>query len=208
MLASGLGMCLITLPLCGVESWLAWLEVARQTELYYQALPRWTALSRDLPGLIRRVEQGPMVEFMGWALVASVVAVTAWAWRRGHQQLAPWSGGCSRAALLAGVILSCPRFMFYDMTLAVVPVLLGFAGWADMGRVARWCWAGLTASLWLGTGYEYLKWAMVGAPLDTFGLLALWIRAIATSRLEGRSIAAGSVESPGWSGSAGRLTPV
>lgn len=179
MAASASALVALTLPVCGIQSWFDWLAVARQTEHYYQILPRWTALSRDLPGLLRRIEQEKPVEFAGWAIVTLVIVVTARTWRHRRAASDFESTGPRAVALLAGAILSCPRFMFYDMTLAVVPVLAGLAGWSGMTRRARVVFLAIAGMLWIGTGFSYIQWTMLGPPLDTLALLALWLWAVA-----------------------------
>ena len=164
----------VTLPVCGVQAWFDWLKVAAQTEHYYHVLPRWAALSRDLPGLLRRFEQGSLIEFAGWAEITLVLGITAWTWRARRTSRGLDATGPRAVTLLAGAILTCPRFMFYDMTLVVFPVLIGFAKWAQMTRMSRLVFAALVSMLWIGTGYSYVKWAMLGPPLDTFALIGLW----------------------------------
>lgn len=179
MAASAAALVALTLPVCGIESWFDWLAVARQTEQYYQVLPRWTALSRDLTGLLRRIEQGRLVEFAGWAIVTLVVGVTARTWWHCRASRDFESTGPRAVMLLAGAILSCPRFMFYDMTLVVVPVLVGFNDWSTMTRRSRMVFLAISSLLWVGTGFSYVQWAMLGPPLDTFALVGLWLWAVA-----------------------------
>jgi Glycosyltransferase family 87 len=181
MITTTLVLVTISLPICGIESWWNWLRVARQTEVFYQTIPRWTALSRDLPGLLRRVEPGSHIELAGWCIVLTVVAVTAWTWKRIARRDAIQFGNPATTALLAGVILSCPRFMFYDMTLAVVPFLLALADWQRTGRVDRWILGILAGVLWLGTAIEYTRSSMLGPPIDTVAVIGLWLWSIARS---------------------------
>ena len=84
--------------------------------------------------------------------------------------------------LVAGVVLSCPRFMFYDMTLAVCPVFIAFADWPRLSRGDRRTLVCLAAALWIGTAYEYDQWSMLGPPLDTFALFGLWLWGIAKTK--------------------------
>jgi hypothetical protein len=178
MAVSSLALSILSLPICGIHAWFDWLRVARQTEVYYQSLPRWTALSRDVPGLLRRIDQGAYVELAGWLIVVSVIAITAWTWRTraAHHDRAPDAGQSSiqLAALVAGIMLACPRFMFYDMTLASVPVLLAFSQWRTFNRGDRLTLIAISALLWFGTAYSYSAWLMLGPPIDTFCLIALW----------------------------------
>jgi hypothetical protein len=183
----------LTLPVCGIHSWFDWLAVARQTERYYQELPRWTALSRDLPGLLRRIDGGSWVNFAGWAVVGLVIAATAKTWwdgRRTPNEAMEFSGPRA-VALLAAAVLSCPRFMFYDMTLAVVPFLVALCQWRQFSGGSRWLLASLTGLLWIGTGFGYATSAMLGVPLDTLALALLWLWAIATAHARSSTDLAG-----------------
>ncbi len=178
MFASSAALVALTLPVCGIDAWLDWLAVVRQTELYYQTLPRWTALSRDLPGLLRRINPHGETELAGWGIVFGTILVTAGTWWTARRSRGVELHGPRTVALLAGVVLACPRFMFYDMTLAVVPVLVGLAGWREMDRRSKWLFAAIAASLWCGAGIGYVRWVMLGPPLDTFALIALWLWAV------------------------------
>jgi hypothetical protein len=180
MTATALVLVALSIQVCGVDAWWDWLKVAQQTELYYQSLPRWTALSRDLPGLLRRIEQGVNIERAGWALVLAVMAITIWMYWRHARTQGQFRSGRALVAISAGAILACPRFMFYDLTLAVVPVLFGLADWSAMDRRARWIFGSLAAMLWVGTAYEYTRWSMLGPPLGTFALIGLWLWGVLT----------------------------
>jgi hypothetical protein len=83
--------------------------------------------------------------------------------------------------LLAGSLLACPRFMFYDVTLAVLPVLTAYASWQQLSRASRWTLACLAGLLWGGTVISYVQWQMLGPPLETFALIGLWLWAIGAS---------------------------
>jgi len=40
----------------------------------------------------------------------------------------------------------------------------------------------LLALLWVGPAYVFVRWHMFGPPLETFGLLGLWVWAVVESR--------------------------
>ena len=180
MALSAAALFLATLPICGIQSWIDWLSVAQRTEQFYQSIPRWTGLSRDLPGLLRRASPGPLTELLGWCLVLAVVILSIRAWREGggRSSLVPLQGP-SAVALLAGVVLSCPRFMFYDVTLAAPAFLVAFSEWSRMERTAKWSLAGLFSLFALGSGYAYWNWSMLGPPVETVAVLGLWLWALA-----------------------------
>jgi hypothetical protein len=181
MCGSAVGLALATLPVCGIDSWIGWLSVARETEHVYQTWPRWTLLSRDLPGLLRRIEQGTLVEFAGWAAVGGVVAITGWAaWRaRAGGWASRLAAGPQATAVLAALVLSCPRFMFYDLTLAVLPSLLAVSNWKQFGSYSRALLVAAVATVWCGAACSYLLWSMMGPPIETLGVLGLWGWAVA-----------------------------
>jgi hypothetical protein len=179
-LSAGL-LALLTLPVCGLGVWLEWLRVAGQTERYYQALPRWIALSRDVPGVLRRFGQGEPVELAGYAVLVLIGTVTVWTWRATESRGRMDSCGPRAVALLAGCILTCPRFMFYDLTLAILPAWLGLAAWRELGTRGRWMLGSLLALFWVGAAVAYTRWQMLGPPLDTWALGALWAWAIVES---------------------------
>jgi hypothetical protein len=193
MFLSGCGLVLLSLPICGISAWFDWVHVAGQTELFYQSIPRWTALSRDLPGLIRRLVHGRSVELIGWVMVSSVVLTTAWTWWRTRGKSSIGLGPAA-VVLSTGIILSCPRFMFYDVTLAAIPIWIALGDWNAMGHRARLILGALIGMLWLGTAYEYGRWSMLGPPLDTFALIGLWIWALRASHT-------------GWNGSVASSDP-
>jgi hypothetical protein len=197
MCGAAAGLAIATLPACGIDSWLSWLSVARETEHVYQTWPRWTLLSRDLPGLLRRFDQGALVEFAGWAIVVGVVGITGWAWWRGRVRWvradSDWcvsanlthppyeSTGPRATAVLAAIVLSCPRFMFYDLTLAVLPALVALSGWKRLAPCSRTLLAAAVATIWCGACSSYLLWSMMGPPVETLGVLGLWAWAVAES---------------------------
>lgn len=179
MAISGLLLVVATIPVCGFHAWLQWLHVARQTEHYYETLPRWIGLSRDLPGLVRRVWMGSGATALGWLVVTSVAAAVVW-WTRDKQFTGPIEPRCSErlpsTVVLFGVVLSCPRFMFYDMTLAVLPALLLLGEWSKLHRHRQFELAVMLGLFWTAPLAAFLAWDMVGWPLETIAvaLLAAW----------------------------------
>jgi hypothetical protein len=174
MVLAAAALVVLTLPFCGLGGWMEWLGVATQTEHLYQTLPRWTSLSRDIPGLLRRIDQRTSSELAGWAALAAILAVTTYTYRSAHRSGALPVSGPRAVVLFSGALLTCPRFMFYDMTLAVLPVLAGLAAWPRLGRGSRGVLVLAAALLWAGTWACYLRWQMLGPPFDTFAVLLIW----------------------------------
>lgn len=131
--ASGCGLVLLTLPVVGVQSWLDWLAVGKMATAQYDVNERWIGLSRDLAGIVRRVvidfnlpedtRGSPVADRLSWALWGVVLAGTAVVHRlRRH---------CPEAEgfLFLGAALTCYRFMYYDLLLASVAVVVLLARW-------------------------------------------------------------------------------
>jgi hypothetical protein len=133
MLGTGLALALATLPFVGWHGWMDWLHIGREASWIYQVDDNWVFLSRDLFNIPRRWLMDFQVEprdrhstaatVIGWSLLATVVGVTALvAWRRQEQVRAFTGDGA--AFLLLGSWLSCFHFMYYDVLLTALPVLL------------------------------------------------------------------------------------
>lgn len=198
MLASSAALIGLTLSFCGLRPWVEWLQVARLTERLYETLPRWRYLSRDLPGLFRRLDQGAEVELLGIAAILLVLVVTVWAWRR--RRNGTGATGVGVVVLLAGAILLMPRFMYYDVTLAVVPALVALSFWGTLAPFSRLVLLLLLALIWIGSGYSFVRWYMFGPPLETFGLVGLWLWAVVESRRQRRRGSAVAVDAPASAG--------
>lgn len=139
MIAVGTTLAALTLPVVGFHSWREWLAVGREATEVYQYDKNWTLLSRDVLGLPRRWldfehddwparkarQENVPAAVAGWGLLAGIFACTvglAYAYRnRPHQATGP-----EPAFLLLGAWLCCFHFMYYDVLLAALPVLLLF----------------------------------------------------------------------------------
>jgi len=128
---SGCSLVLLTLPVVGVQAWKDWLAVGKGAAVEYDVNERWIELSRDLSGVVRRVvidfelpqSERPSVvaDRLSWALWATVFLGTAVVHRlRRHRPEA-------EGFLFLGAVLTCYRFMYYDVLLAVVPFAVLFA---------------------------------------------------------------------------------
>jgi hypothetical protein len=147
MMATGAVLCAATLlPLgwqCGKQSWLDWYEIGNVGSYEYSRQQNWIFLSRDLVGIPRRwmltfkdrfavnAEEWPAAARAGnilfWSVVgltAAVVLVSLLERYRRRQVLAFTGPGA--AFLLLGGYFACFHFMYYDTTVAVLPVALLF----------------------------------------------------------------------------------
>jgi arabinofuranan 3-O-arabinosyltransferase len=136
MLVTGAVLAALTLPLVGWQSWFDWLAVARGASELYARDEKWIFLSRDLQNVPRRWllhfddgGVGPIpfyVDPLCLGLLAGVVAVTAAVavWRRRDPAAVD---GPPAAFLCLGAWLSCLHFMYYDVLLAGLGVVLLFS---------------------------------------------------------------------------------
>lgn len=207
MVGTGTALGAITLPLVGLHSWFDWLANGREAVRIYNVDENWIKCSRDLLSVPRRW----MIDFsnsdyfgrdwwgptlFGWGLLLSVTALTiSLAILRRRQ--ARITTGAPATFLLLGGWFSCFHFMFYDVLLSALPVLLLFT------EPRRYLPARLRAFLHLPLReeapagswiYEAVTLALVATMLllfglsatfqltpdqfpqsDTFSLLALWL---------------------------------
>jgi len=135
MAATALALIVLTLPWVGTEAWHNWWQVGHAGAAEYNVDSNWIFLSRDLLGIPRRF----MLDFdksyperdlleaalAGWAMLIFVLEVTATlATLHGRDVRA--STGPAPAFLLLGGWLCCYHFMYYDVLLSILPVLLLF----------------------------------------------------------------------------------
>lgn len=132
---TGAGLAVATLPFVGVQSWLDWLHVGKEAAALYNVDQNWINLSRDLLGVPRRWMldfSTPAKErdrFAPWlvgmaSLAVAFVLTGATAWIRRRRVRA--ATGPGPAFLLIGAWLCCYHFMYYDVLLTALPVLLLF----------------------------------------------------------------------------------
>lgn len=133
MLLTGLGLAAATLPLVGWQSWLSWFQIGHEASVLYATNKNWILLSRDLLSIPRRwlidfngedsLHQSLAATIIGWGLLVAVMACTAaLGIFRKEQSRAPT--GPAAAFLLLGAWLSCYHFMYYDILLTALPVML------------------------------------------------------------------------------------
>jgi hypothetical protein len=143
---TGLALVLATLvPLgwkCGVQSWKDWFEIGNVGAWEYSRQQNWIFLSRDLVGIPRRwmtfkdrfafnPDEQPLATALGNILFWSVVGLTAAIVllslldRYRRRQVLAFTGP-GPAFLLLGGYFACFHFMYYDTTVAVLPVALLF----------------------------------------------------------------------------------
>ena len=130
----GLTLALMTLPFVGWRNWLDWFQIGRDAAGMYSTDVNWVHVSRDLLNIPRRwfwVPE-PADEWrawwgavLGWGLWLAVVGSTVCLalLRRRQAQAAT---GPVAAFLLLGAWMSCYHFMYYEILLTALPVLLLF----------------------------------------------------------------------------------
>jgi arabinofuranan 3-O-arabinosyltransferase len=156
MAVTGLVQIAVTLPLVGWEAWRHWLQVGQLAAEEYRRQENWIFLSRDLLGIPRRwlltYEDGlakdlvwrtgdlstmtdglsekpwdhPLLSVLGWGLWAAVLAITLWVVWRNRQRRQELTGPFP-AFVLMGALFACYHFMYYDLIVAALPMLLLFA---------------------------------------------------------------------------------
>jgi len=133
MVGAGVLFGLATLPVVGMKSWLDWLRVGREAAHGYNVIENWIFLGRDLLGIPRRwlldfqaemaVQDRPVAAVLGWGLWLAVVGATvAVALARRREVRA--ADGYGAAFVGIGAWASCLHFIYYDVTLAALPVAL------------------------------------------------------------------------------------
>jgi hypothetical protein len=207
MLLTGAALAALTLPFVGVQAWRDWLAVGNAATVHYATDEPWVFLSRDLQGLPRRwlvhfqdmiaVEDGrpELATRLGLGLWGAVAAGTAGVTLAARLLRRPVGlEGPSAAFLLLGAFLSCFHFMYYDVLLAGLPIVLLFtdparyltpAPFGRAGPRGGWVWNAFAPTLLVllivltqaadGVDYWFLGRKSQYPPFDTFCLLALWL---------------------------------
>jgi hypothetical protein len=132
MIATGLAWIVITLPVVGLQSWWDWLEVGKLATALYCVNDNWIHLSRDLHGIPRRIlhdfsapshqRDTILAQVSAWTLWGTVLLTTMAVYLRFAQP--PRTVGIGAAFLLLGAWLCCYRFMYYDVLLTALPILV------------------------------------------------------------------------------------
>ena len=132
MIATGLAWIAITLPVVGLQSWWNWLEVGKLATALYCVDDNWIHLSRDLHGIPRRIlhdfsvpshlRDTFLARTVAWSLWGTVLLVTigVYRWYASSRR----NVGIGAAFLLLGAWLCCYRFMYYDVLLTALPMLV------------------------------------------------------------------------------------
>jgi hypothetical protein len=135
MLASGSLLALLTLPFVGWHGWMNWLHVGAEATQGYNVDQVWIDLSRDLLSVPRRwlidftqpfYERDRLAPtLIGWGMLLTVLEVTIRLACLRYERPAPVEGPGASFVLL-GAWLTCFHFMYYDVLLAALPMLLLF----------------------------------------------------------------------------------
>lgn len=134
MVGTGAALGLLTLPVVGVQTWFDWLQVGREAAALYNVNENWVHLSRDLQGIPRRFlldfskpeadRETPLAPLAAWGLWSAVLGITVNVFVLRAKRTPT---GLGAAFLFLGAFLTCYRFMYYDLLLALVGVAVLFA---------------------------------------------------------------------------------
>jgi len=130
---TGAILALVTLPFVGWRPWLDWLWVGQEASELYKVDQNWVFLSRDLLGIPRRWlldfslpsqhRDVPAAALAGWGLFGACLGGTfLLAWLRPRQATA--TIGIPAGFLLLGAWLACFHFMYYDVLLTALPLVV------------------------------------------------------------------------------------
>jgi hypothetical protein len=137
MLGTGALVGAATLPFVGLHGWREWLIIGHEATEVYKADYNWIFLSRDLLSIPRRWldfsesaswddrRDNVATTLIGWAILLAVLEMTVRlaVLRRDRVREVTGPGA---AFLLLGCWLVCFHFIYYDLLLAALPVLLLF----------------------------------------------------------------------------------
>lgn len=127
MVGTGVALGVASFAVVGVQAWFDWLKVGAEAAAYYNVHESWISLSRDLHGIPRRFlhdltlpetdRDTPFVKRVAWALWAAVFVPTVaiYLTRANRRPV-----GLGAAFLFFGAFLTCYRFMYYDILLALM----------------------------------------------------------------------------------------
>jgi arabinofuranan 3-O-arabinosyltransferase len=176
MLVSSALQAALTLPVVGIHGWTDWLKVGREAARVSLYDPVWIFRGRDLVALPRRwldldapaadLQNKMIANLVGWGLWVVVIEITT---RIAVYRKCDSFLGYGPAFLFLGAWLSCVHFMYYDVLLAALPVLLLYQ---SARRPPLICHL-LVAILFLAPAILAAGW---GEPAtETYCLLGLWI---------------------------------
>ncbi|HSQ56886.1 MAG TPA: glycosyltransferase family 87 protein, partial [Gemmata sp.] len=135
MVATGAALAALTLPFVGIQVWFDWLQVGQKAARLYNVDSNWIHLSRDLQGIPRRIlldfslpkyeRDTPLARTIAWTLWGCVFAATVFVYLRYADRRR--ATGIGAGFLFLGAILTCYRFMYYDLLLAAAACAVLFA---------------------------------------------------------------------------------
>lgn len=170
MFLSAAALSLLTLPFCGIDAWISWFEVAHRVESGYAEVLKWEWMRRDLTGLMNQCF-GPTHPLLGWIAMTAVVVVTATAWRRSASHP---HHPARDALILSAIVLSCPRFMYYDIVMATPAMLVALSGWNDLAKGARIVLSALILAYFAAWPLGFGVWPWFW-PVETASILGVWL---------------------------------
>ncbi|HLN28363.1 MAG TPA: glycosyltransferase family 87 protein [Gemmataceae bacterium] len=140
MVITGTCLCAATLPVVGWKTWLDWLQVGHMAAILYKVDENWIFLSRDLVSLPRRwllnFKDPPSdaidlaATLIGWAALLAVIECTVRIAIFRTDRARALTGPAA-AFLFLGAWFSCFHFMYYDVVLTALPVMLLLVNYGD-----------------------------------------------------------------------------
>ena len=174
LMTSGLFLVMVSIVVCGGDAWGNWLEIARKIETGYSLEPKWVWMRRDLVGLVQHIF-GQCSQLVSWGISGLVVLVTAVTLRKSSASV---SNGIGGSLLFSAIVLTCPKFMYYDVLIATPAFLLAFSEWKNLTRTAVIVLVILATAFFWAFAFDFGAWPR-SWPLETASTLGLWLWSIA-----------------------------
>lgn len=172
MAVASIGLALVTLPFTGWEAWSQWLQLAREFEA--AEVSRWDWIRRDVRVLLQQL--GLLTN----GQVASALVLTLFP---GLTWLAVQRGPCRQmiiTLIFSGLLLSCLRFMWYDLLISSPAWLAAFSNWQGFSWKHKVGVVSLTGLYLAPPLVLWSDWPEVIA-LETLAVLGLWGMALSSS---------------------------
>ena len=174
LMTSGLFLVMLSIVVCGGDAWGNWLEIARKIETGYSLDPTWVWMRRDLVGLGQHIF-GQFSPLVSWGVSGMVALVTAVTLRKSSASV---SGGLGGSLLFSAIVLTCPKFIYYDVLMATPAFLLAFSEWKTRTRTAGIVLMILAIGFFGAFAFDFGAWPLCW-PLETASTLGLWLWSIA-----------------------------
>lgn len=174
LLTSGLvvtALVVMTLPLTGITTWVDWSDIA--TKFERADVPMWDWIRRDTRSLVGHIfsSESTLIANTAIGLVFAVSAI------RLHQFGVQQQQARQDLLVLVTIVVTCPRYMFYDLIISTPAWLTAFSCWRGLSGVSR--------AILVGLALFYFSAAIVGFktwprqwPVESASLVGLWVWAV------------------------------